>query len=56
MKKNKTTSIAIIEDSTLAETQLADQIYHSAGLDPVVDAGLHDFDKHIQLENKLIKD
>jgi len=54
MTKNKTTSLTIIEDSTLEETQLAEQLYNSAGLGPVVDAGLHDYDKHIQVENKLI--
>jgi hypothetical protein len=54
MKENKTTSISVIEDSTLEEIQLAEQIYYTAGLDPVVDAGLHDYDKHIQSENKFL--
>jgi hypothetical protein len=29
-------------------------LYNSAGLDPVVDAGLKDYDKRIQQENKLL--
>ena len=43
-----------IEDMSLEETQLAAQLYNSAGLDPVVDAGLKDYDEHLQQENKLI--
>jgi len=43
-----------IEDLSLEETQLAAQLYNSAGLDPVVDAGLKDYDEHLQQENKLI--
>jgi hypothetical protein len=50
----ETTSIVKIEDMTLDETQLAEQLYNSAGLDPIVDAGIKDFDKKIQQENKLI--
>ncbi|MFC1937005.1 hypothetical protein ACFLWY_00425 [Chloroflexota bacterium] len=42
------------EDMSLEETQLAEQLYNSAGLDPVVDAGLKDYDKRVQLENRLI--
>jgi len=43
-----------IEEMSLDEVQLAEQLYNSAGLDPVVDAGLKDYDKRIQQENKLI--
>ena len=43
-----------IEEMSLEETQLSEQLYNSAGLDPVVDAGLKDYDKRLQLENKLI--
>ncbi|GAI49260.1 unnamed protein product [marine sediment metagenome] len=43
-----------IEEMSLEETQLAEQLYNSAGLDPVVDAGLKDYDKRLQQENKLI--
>ena len=52
----KTASLMIPEKEKLSldDTQLADQIFHSAGLDPVVDAGLQDYDKCIQGENKLI--
>ena len=43
-----------IEEMSLEETQLAEQLYSSAGLDPVVDAGLKDYDKRLQQEDKLI--
>jgi len=54
MKARNTTSLVVTEDFKPEEKQLAEQIYYSAGLDPVVDDGLHDYDKHIQLENKMI--
>jgi len=54
MGENTTTSIAVIEDFKPEDKQLAEQLYYSAGLDPVVDDGLHDYDKHVQLENKFI--
>jgi predicted nucleic acid-binding Zn-ribbon protein len=47
-------SIAKIEDMNLDETQLAEQLYYSAGLDPIIEAGMKDYEKHIQQENKLI--
>jgi uncharacterized coiled-coil protein SlyX len=43
-----------VEDMNLEDTQMAEQLYNNAGLDPVVDAGLKDYDKRIQQENKLI--
>jgi len=43
-----------IEDMSLEETQLAEQLYNNAGLAPVVDAGLKDYDKRVQQEDKLI--
>jgi len=52
--EEKTTSIIRIEEMSLEEAQLAGQLYNSAGLDPVVDAGLKDYDKRLQLMNKLI--
>ncbi len=52
--EEKTTSIIKIEEMSLEETQLSEQLYNSAGLDPVVDAGLKDYDKRLQQENKLI--
>jgi predicted nucleic acid-binding Zn-ribbon protein len=45
---------ASLEKMSLEEAQKAEQLYSSAGLDPVVDAGLKDYDEHIQMENKLI--
>ncbi len=42
------------EEMSLGETQLAEQLYSSAGLDPVVDAGLKDYDERLKLEDKLI--
>ena len=50
----KTTSVAVMDKLPLEDHQLADQIFSSAGLDPVVDAGLEDYDKRMQVENKLI--
>ena len=52
--EGKTTSVIKIEERSLEETQLAEQLYNSAGLDPVVDAGLKDYDKRLQQENKWI--
>ncbi len=43
-----------IEQLGLEDSQLAEQLYSSAGLDPVVDAGLRDYNKRIERENKLI--
>ena len=43
-----------LERMNLEEAQQAEQLYNSAGLDPVVDAGLKDYDERIQTENKLI--
>ena len=48
------TSIVEVREMNLESTQLAEQLYNSAGLDPVVDAGLKDYDKQIEQENKLI--
>ena len=42
------------EDMSLEETQLTEQLYNNAGLDPVVDAGLKDYDKRLQREMKLM--
>jgi len=39
---------------SLQEIQLAEQLYNSAGLGPVVDAGLKDYDELLQREDKLI--
>ena len=52
--EEKTTSIIKTGEMSLDETQLAEQLYNSAGLDPVVDAGLKDYDKRLQQEDKLI--
>ncbi|MFC2013944.1 hypothetical protein ACFLU8_03585 [Chloroflexota bacterium] len=52
--EEETASIVTIEGMTLDETQLAEQLYNSGGMDPVVDAGIKDYDKKIQQENKLI--
>jgi len=52
--EEKTTSIIEIEEMSLEKTQLSEQLYNSAGLGSVVDAGLKDYDKRLQQENKLI--
>ncbi len=43
-----------IDDISLEEIQLQEQLYNSAGLNPVVDAGLKDYDDRLQRENKLL--
>jgi len=48
MKESKITSLTITQDFKPEEKQLAEQIYYSAGLDPAVDDGLHDYDKYIK--------
>lgn len=50
----KETQLVKIDDMSLDETQLAEQLYNSAGLNPVVDAGLKDYDKRLQTEDKMI--
>ncbi len=54
---NKETETGIVkaEAVELDEDQLSEQLYASAGLDPVVEAGLRDYDQKIRSENKLIK-
>ena len=54
MEDEKTTSIVKIEEMSLDEERLAEQLYYNAGLDPVVDAGLKDYDKRLQKESKLL--
>jgi len=49
-----TTSIVQVEDMTVDEIQLTEQLYYSAGLDPIVDAVIKDYDRKIEQENKLI--
>ena len=49
------TSIVRAEPANLDEGQMSEQLYASAGLDPVVEAGLRDYDEKIRRENKLIK-
>ncbi len=43
-----------LERINLEEAQQAEKLYNSAGLDPIVNAGLKDYDERIQTENKLI--
>jgi hypothetical protein len=52
--EEKSTDIIKIEGMSLEESQLAEQLYNSAGLDPVVDAGLKDYHKRLQKEDKLV--
>ena len=54
MEDEETTSIVKIEEMSLDEERLAEQLYYSAGLDPVVNAGLKDYDKNLQKESKLL--
>lgn len=48
------TSVVRAEDISLDDVQISEQLYASAGLDPVVDAGLKDYDEKIKKENKLL--
>lgn len=48
------TEIVKADDARLDEYQMAEQLYGAAGLDPVVDAGLKDYDEQIRRENKLL--
>jgi hypothetical protein len=43
-----------VNEMRVEDTQLAEQLYNSAGLNPVVDAGLKDYDKRLQKEDKVI--
>ena len=52
--EEETTSVVKIEEMSLEESQLAAQLYNSAGLDPVVTAGLKDYAKRLQIEDKLV--
>lgn len=49
------TGIVKAEPVNLDENQMSEQLYASAGLGPVVEAGLRDYDEKIRSENKLIK-
>jgi len=53
-KKTSETNIVKIDELSLEENQLAEQLYHSAGLDPVVEAGLKDYDLQLKQESKLL--
>ena len=46
--------LAKVEEMSLDDSQMAEQLYSSAGLNPVVDAGLKDYDKRLQAEDKMI--
>ncbi len=48
------TSVVKAEDIDLEDSQIAEQLYAGAGLGPVVEAGLRDYDETIRRENKLI--
>ena len=52
--EEEATSIVKIEEMSLEESQLAEQLYNSAGLNPVVAAGLKDYDRYLHQEDKLI--
>jgi len=46
--------LAVVGDMNLGDTQMAEQLYNSAGLNPVVEAGLKDYDKRLQQEDKVL--
>jgi chromosome segregation ATPase len=45
----------VVTEMNLDETQLAEQLYNNAGLDPIVDVGLKDYDSVLRKEDKFIK-
>ena len=55
-KENPSNEKRLIKaEMSLEETQMAEQLYSNAGLGPVVDAGLKDYDAILRQEDKLIK-
>jgi chromosome segregation ATPase len=48
------TQLVPVDDMRLEDNQLAEQLYNSAGLNPVVEAGLKDYDKRLQKEDRVI--
>lgn len=50
----ETRQLVPVEGLRLEDSQLAEQLYTSAGLNPVVEAGLKDYDKRLQKEDKVI--
>jgi len=55
LQKNETGSELVkTGEMSLEEKQMLQQIYAGAGLEPVVDAGIRDYDEKLQKENKLL--
>ncbi|HUV44319.1 MAG TPA: hypothetical protein VMW13_05765 [Dehalococcoidales bacterium] len=54
VNEEERTSLISMEGMSLEETQTAEQLYNSAGLDPVVEAGLKDYDRRLQRESRLL--
>jgi len=55
LQKNETGSELVkTGEMSLEEKQMLQQIYAGAGLEPVVDAGIKDYDEKLQKENKLL--
>lgn len=52
--KEENTCMTRTDEMTLDESQLAEQLYNSAGLGPVVEAGLKDYDRQLHQEDKLL--
>ncbi len=46
--------LAVVGEMNLGDTQMAEQLYNSAGLNPVVEAGLRDYDKRLQQEDRML--
>jgi flagellar biosynthesis chaperone FliJ len=53
-KAPKEKQLLRIDEMSLEESQLAEQLYNNAGLDPVIDAGLKDHDERMQVENRFL--
>ena len=54
VNEEERTSLINMEGMSLEETQTAEQLYNSAGLDPVVEAGLKDYDRRLHRESRLL--
>lgn len=54
MNNEENKALSNIEGLNLNESQMAEQLYNNAGLDPVIEAGLKDYDDSLQKEDKFI--
>lgn len=53
-KTNSEGELINVSEMSLNEKQFLEQLYSGAGLEPVVEAGIRDYDERLQKENKLL--